>query len=163
MSARDKSDKPAGRFEATFIPSRPTQAQAGAPRESTEFAIVPQIFYVRMWNETGSELVADSVIRGPEGALLAAIARLGGIVYRTGTTFFGFPGLDGLHALKAAREARDRCALAAGPSVIVGLSCSTVGSRRFADVLTKPWEFIGSSRLNEALTSRVRFHQMVVL
>lgn len=100
-------------------------------------------------------------MRGPEGALLAAIGAAQGIVYRAGNpTFFGFPGVETMDGLKRARLVRRGCEQAAPPTAVVALSCSTVGRKSHAEMLSKPWAFVGSDALFEAMGSHVLYYRM---
>lgn len=144
------------------------RARAKSPQEKasiTAFEVAPRIFCIRFWPALAGAQhgvqTTDARLRGPQGALLTAIGRLEGVVYRMGDpVFFGFPRLPGSEALTCALAARRECVQHAPESAEVALSCSTVGLRKYADVLTRPWEFLGSPELSDALTAGVRFNRM---
>jgi hypothetical protein len=122
------------------------------------------IFSVELspWPPPSAQAAEESgEIVDPRCALLAAIYRLEGAPYLLGNpVFFGFRNLPTPEALKCARTARRECARHAPDDVKVAVSCSTVAPKECTEALTRPWDFLRTDELREALTQGILFHRL---
>jgi hypothetical protein len=125
--------------------------RAGQTRGPVE--VSPKIFYLAF---------LDSLRQISTARFKAKVTKSGGVVYLDTrySVFFGYPNLGPAAALRLAEGCAIAEALARRDPSTISLRMSTYCSSRWEPMISRPWDFLGTDELHEALVAGVQFNSV---